>query len=99
MRNAFVRSLVPVAALATLAGGALVLVRAFRGKGLVARVRERLAQRRAATREPQFPARLAGAPQAPQVPPVPPSDPVDEASWESFPASDPPATGRFETRR
>jgi hypothetical protein len=23
--------------------------------------------------------------------PVPPSDPVDESSWESFPASDPPA--------
>lgn len=24
-------------------------------------------------------------------PPAPPEDPVDEASWESFPASDPPS--------
>jgi hypothetical protein len=96
MGRAFVRFIVPVAALATLAGGALVLVRALTGKGLVARVRERLADWRSATSDPEFPARLAGAP---QVPPTPPSDPVDEASWESFPASDPPASGRFETRQ
>jgi hypothetical protein len=26
--------------------------------------------------------------------PLPPSDPIDESSWESFPASDPPAHSR-----
>lgn len=31
------------------------------------------------------------APKKKRPPPGPPEDPVDEASWESFPASDPPA--------
>ena len=33
---------------------------------------------------------LFEGPSEPWLPP-PPSDPLDEASWESFPASDPPA--------
>src|SRR4051812_13995433 len=96
MRHAFVRFIVPVAAAAALAGGALVVVRAFTGKGLVTRVRERLADWRAASRATK-PAKPAG--QAALAPPSPPADPIDEASWESFPASDPPATGQFETPR
>ena len=62
--------------------GAHLFLNSRMGKSLVARGRSALA------------ARSPGA----ELYPSPPTDPVDEASWESFPASDPPAIGPSETR-
>ncbi len=64
--------------------GAHFLVRALTGKTPLEHARQLL--RRKAGQNLQS-ARQRQPPLAPQ----PPVDPVDEASWESFPASDPPA--------
>ena len=63
--------------------GARLFLRSGAGKGLLTWARSALA-----ARDPQA-----------ELSPSPPSDPVDEASWESFPASDPPAIGQSETRQ
>ena len=56
--------------------GAHFLVRALTGKTPLGHVKDWLEQ---------------GKSPDPLAAPRPPSDPVDESSWESFPASDPPA--------
>jgi hypothetical protein len=57
------------------------------------RERSRVAAKRAASRVARRAPAAASlqAASAPFTPPLPPTDPIDESSWESFPASDPPA--------
>lgn len=66
--------------------GAHFLVRALTGKTPFEHARDLLSGKRPRGLEP-----APSAEQKAAFAPQPPTDPVDESSWESFPASDPPA--------
>lgn len=66
--------------------GAHFLVRALTGKTPFEHARELFAAKR-----PRALERESATLPTRSFQPQPPTDPVDEASWESFPASDPPA--------